>query len=149
MNDPNLPPPSPVPLPVPGHPAAPAPLSREDCLWGMLGHLSALAGIPFPIVGNIVGPLIVWQLKKDTLPFAAEEAKEALNFNISWSIWSLLLGVVPFILIITIVGILLVPLVVIAAFAVAVIWVVFMVVGGLRANEGRPYRYPLTVRFIK
>ncbi len=114
----------------------------------MLGHLSALAGIPFPLIGNIIGPLVVWQVKKDTMPFASEEAKEALNFNISWAIWTLLLGALTILLILTIFGMLLAPLVIIASMALGVVWIVFMVVGGLRANEGRPYRYPLTVRFI-
>ncbi len=109
----------------------------------MLGHLSALTGL-FSGLGAIVGPLIVWQVKKDTMPFAAAEAKEALNFNISWMLWGLILGALTALLMIVVIGVLLIPVLAILGIA----WVVFTVIAGLKANEGKPYRYPLTIRFI-
>jgi uncharacterized protein len=129
---------------------APAPLAPQGALssdeknWAMLAHLSALSGIVFPFIGNIAGPLIVWQVKKDSLPFAASEAKEALNFNISWAIWNCVIWVVTVILMLVLVGFLLLPV----AILVSVAWIVFSIIGGLRASEGKPYRYPLTLRFI-
>ena len=78
------------------------------------------------------------------MPFAAAEAKEALNFNISWLLWTLILGAVTFVLMFVFIGVLLIPVLVILGIA----WVVFSVIAGLKANEGKPYRYPLTVRFI-
>ena len=76
--------------------AAPPPvgLSAEEKQWGMFGHLSALTGIVTGGLGNFLGPLIVWQMKKDSLPFAAEQAKEALNFNITLLIVGIVFGVV-------------------------------------------------------
>ena len=110
----------------------------------MFGHLSALTGLFTGGIGNIVGPLIIWQVKKDTMPFAASEAKEALNFNISWLLWTLILVALAFILMIVFIGVLLIPVIAILGIA----WVVFSIIGGLKANEGKPYRYPLTIRFI-
>ena len=103
MNDPYAPPP-----PVP--PPAPPALSSDERLWGMLGHFSALSGLVTGGLGNIIGPLIVWQVKKDSLPFAAAEAREALNFNLSWLLWSIGLGVVTAVLMLVVIGVLLVPI---------------------------------------
>ena len=119
-------------------------LSSEERNWAMVGHLSALTGL-ISGFGYIVGPLIVWLVKKDTMSFASQEAKEALNFNISWCIWTILLGIVTFILSLILVGLLLVPVLLVIPIAMAVL----SIVAGVRAGEGRPYRYPLTVRFIQ
>jgi uncharacterized Tic20 family protein len=118
--------------------------SSEERMWAMFGHLSALTGLLTGGIGNIVGPLIIWQVKKDTMPFAAAEAKEALNFNLSWFLWALILVALTFVLMIVVIGVLLIPVIAILGIA----WVVFSIIGGLKANEGKPYRYPLTIRFI-
>lgn len=140
MNDPYAPPTS-VPPPPPPPPVG---LSSDERLWAMLGHLSALTGLLTGGIGNIVGPLIVWQVKKDSLPFAASEAKEALNFNISWLIWSLALGLVTAVLMLVFIGVLLIPVLILLGVA----WLVLTIIAGLKANEGKAYRYPLTIRFI-
>ena len=59
-----------APPPVPS--GAP---SADDRQWGMFAHLSALSGVVIPF-GNIIGPLVVWQVKKDTLPFAADQGMD-------------------------------------------------------------------------
>jgi uncharacterized Tic20 family protein len=129
---------TPPPAPTDGTPGS------EDRQWAMFGHLSALAGIFTGGVGNIVGPLIVWLVKKDTLPFAADQAKEALNFNITLLIVAValaLLSIVTFGL-----GLILViPLGVLIGIA----WLVLTIMAGIKANDGVTYRYPLTIRLIK
>ena len=140
MNDPYAPPTS-VPPPPPPPPVG---LSSDERLWAMLGHLSALTGLLTGGIGNIVGPLIVWQVKKDSLPFAAAEAKEALNFNITWLLGSLVLLAITFVLLFVAIGFLLIPVL----WGVGIAWVIFSIIAGLKANEGKPYRYPLTIRFI-
>ena len=141
MQDPYTPPtvsdPS-VPPPVGSVP------SSEERMWAMIGHLSALTGILTGGIGNIVGPLIVWQIKKDTMPFAAAESKEALNFNITWFLGSLVLIALTFVLMFLLIGFLLIPVL----WAVGIAWIVFTIIAGLKANEGKAYRYPLTIRFI-
>ncbi|MCW1914635.1 DUF4870 domain-containing protein [Luteolibacter sp. GHJ8] len=137
MNDPYLPPSVPEVAP-------PAVLSSEERNWAMAGHLSALSGW-LTGFGYIAGPLIVWLIKKDTMPFVAREAKEALNFNISWTIWLILLAIVAFILTFFVIGVLLWPVVALIPVGMSVL----SIVGGVRANEGNGYRYPLTLRFIQ
>lgn len=124
-------------------PAIPG-LSSEERNWAMIGHLSALTGW-ITGVGYIAGPLIVWLIKKDTMPFAATEAKEALNFNITWCAGVILLAIVAFILTFVLVGIFLWPVVGLIPVGMSVL----SIVGGIRASEGRGYRYPFTIRLIQ
>lgn len=122
--------------------------SAEEKQWGMFGHLSALTGVVTGGLGNFLGPLIVWQMKKDTLPFAADQAKEALNFNITLLIVGVVFGVIGAIFTAITLGlgaILVVPV----ALALGVAWLVFTIMAAMKANDGVAYRYPLTIRLIK
>ncbi|TXI48714.1 MAG: DUF4870 domain-containing protein [Lysobacter sp.] len=103
----------------------------------MIGHLSAFAGftgIPF---ANVIAPLIIWQIKKDTMPFAAEQAKEALNFNITVSI----AGIISAVLIFVVIGFVLLPI-------VMIVWIVFTIIAGIAASKGENYRYPFALRLV-
>ena len=112
-------------------------INENEKNWGMLAHLSSFAGLLIPL-GNILGPLIVWQVKKDDLPFASEEAKEALNFQTSMLIY---MGV-SVLLIIILVGFILVA-------GLAIFNLVMIVLAAISAGKGEPYKYPLNMRFIK
>lgn len=125
-----------TPPPPPPPPGMDGP-SSEARQWGMFAHLSALIGIIIPF-GNLLGPLIIWQMKKAEMPFVDDQGKEALNFQIAVTIAMLICFVLMFVLI----GMLLLPLVGIAA-------LVFTIIGGIKANEGQAYRYPFTLRLIK
>ncbi|MCX7555760.1 DUF4870 domain-containing protein [Xanthomonadaceae bacterium JHOS43] len=125
------PPPPPQDIPAVEGPSA------EARQWGLFAHLSALAGLVIPF-GNILGPLIIWQIKKAEMPFVDDQGKEALNFQITVAIAML----VCFVLMMIVIGFLLLPLVGIAA-------LVFTIIGGIKANEGVAYRYPFTLRLIK
>jgi uncharacterized protein len=111
-------------------------LTADDKLWGMLSHLLALSTFVIPF-GNIIAPLVIWQVKKDTMPFVAENAKESLNFNITASIAGFISGL----LIIVLIGWVLFP-------AVMIAWLAFTIIAGLKANEGHIYRYPYTLRLV-
>lgn len=105
--------------------------------WAMLCHLSALAMFVFPL-GNVVGPLIVWLLKKEEMPLVDREGKEALNFQITISLFALVAGLLTFILI----GL---PLLVL----IGLVNLVFIILASLEASNGRPYTYPFNLRLIK
>jgi uncharacterized Tic20 family protein len=110
----------------------------EARTWMVLCHASALAGCFLPAVAHIIGPLIIWLLKKD-------QGKESLNFQISMLIYTALLGVVFFILMWVLIGFLLLPL-----FGVLYLLdIVLVIVASIKASEGKMYRYPLTIRLIK
>ena len=123
--------------------AAPAAQSNDDRTWALIGHLSAFSAF-ITGIGCVIGPLIVWLVKRDTLPFAADQAKEALNFNITAIIVALGLGI--FTLITLGVGALItVP----AACVLFVGWFVLTIVAALKANNGEQYRYPFAIRLVK
>lgn len=128
---------SPPPEAPPPQPPAGATPPADQRQWAMIAHLSALVGLVVPF-GNIIGPLIVWLVKKDEMAFVNDQGKEALNFQITVAI-AVLVCLVLFIIFI---GVLLLPLVGLAA-------LVFTIIGGIKANEGVSYRYPLTIRLIK
>jgi uncharacterized Tic20 family protein len=111
--------------------------SREVRQWAMFCHLSALLGIWIPF-GNLIGPLILWQMKRETDPFIDAQGKEALNFQITIAIASL----ICFLLMVLIIGFFLLGILAIGA-------LVLTIIAGVKANEGFPYRYPFTWRLIK
>jgi len=118
-------------------PDSPSELSAEAKQWGMFAHLSALVGFIIPF-GTVLGPLIVWQVKKAEFPFVDDQGKEALNFQITVLIAFIACIILSFVVI----GILLLPVVGIAA-------LVFTIMAGIKANNGETYRYPYTLRLIK
>lgn len=117
--------------------------SSDERTWAMFGHLSAFTAF-LTGIGMVVGPLIIWLIKRDTMPFVADQAKEALNFNIT----VLLVGVALVLLIILTFGI-----GVLIAWPVGVVvfigWVVLTIIATVNANNGTYYRYPWTLRLIK
>jgi len=114
----------------------------------MFAHLSALLGCIITGhwlgIGCFLGPLIIWLVKKDTMPFVDDQGKEALNFNITVGIIFLAL------LLLTVITL---GLGVLIAWPVGVVvgvaWLVLTIVAAIRANEGVRYRYPYTLRLIK
>lgn len=73
-------------------------ISKEERTWGMVCHLAALAGYLFPF-GNIIGPLIVWLIKKEEMPFVADQGKESLNFQITMAILTAICIVLVFVMV--------------------------------------------------
>jgi uncharacterized Tic20 family protein len=124
-------------------------ISAEEKQWAMFAHLSALAGGILTSgwagsIGCFIGPLIIWMVKKDTMPFVDDQAKEALNFNISVALVFLAL----FLLSIVTLGIGLI-IAIPAWIVVGIAWLVFTIIAAIKAHEGVAYRYPLTLRLIK
>jgi len=118
-----------------------AKISKDACTWAMFCHLAGLGGLLVwivPVIGGIICPLILWQLKKGDDPFIDEQGKESVNFQISM----LLYWIIAWPLCFACIGIVLVPLIPIAD-------VVLVLIASIKAGNGRAYRYPLTIRFIK
>jgi len=115
-------------------------INKEARMWAMFCHLAGLCAlIPIvPVIGGVIGPLIIWQIKKDDNPYIDEQGKEAVNFQISM----LMYFIASIFLCIVCVG---------AFLVVATIFVffVFLLIAAVKANNGYHYRYPLTIRFIK
>jgi len=110
---------------------------KEERNWGMFCHLAALAGFIVPF-GNVIGPLIIWLIKKDESAFVDDQGKESLNFQISFTIYAL----VAALLIIVVIGIVLL-------IALGVLMLILVIVAAIKASNGEHYRYPMSIRFIK
>ena len=107
---------------------------KEARQWAMFCHFAAFLGMIFPF-GNLLGPLIVWQLKRETAAFVDDQGKESLNFQITVALAML----VCFLLMFVFIGIILIWVVGIAA-------LVLTIIAGIKANEGKAYRYPFCWR---
>lgn len=112
-------------------------VTKEATTWGMIAHLIALAGYVIPF-GGIIGPLVIWLVKKDDHPFIADQGKESLNFQITLAIAELLCIPLFFVCI----G---VPLIILLALAN----LIFIIVAAIAAADGKYYRYPWALRLVK
>jgi uncharacterized protein len=121
----------------PATPPAAKPTENERT-WGMLAHLSALAGIVVWLVGCIAGPFVVYIARRDQSAFVAEHAREALNFNITVVIAAIVCGLLMLVFVGVILG---------AGLFIA--WLVFTLVAAIKASEGEAYRYPISLRLVK
>jgi hypothetical protein len=121
--------------------AGPARETDKDArMWAMFCHLAGVGGLLpiIPVVGSVIAPLIIWQIKKDDFAFVDEQGKEAVNFQISVLLCALVAGLLCF----ACAGFALLPL-------VYVLDVIFLLIAAIKTNDGVHYRYPLTIRFFK
>jgi|SRR3972149_1958572 len=106
-------------------------ISKDARTWAMLCHLLA-------IFTGFIAPLVIWLVKKDEDPFIENQGKEALNFQITVAIAS----IISWLLCFACVGFVLLP-------AVLIVDIVFCILATIKANSGQAYRYPVSIRFIK
>ncbi len=131
-------------VPSPSRPGWGASVPEEARTWALLAHLCGLAGGVVPL-GNIIGPLVIWQTKGKEHAFVAQEAVEALNFQITLMIALTALGALAMVLMLVFVGVLLIPVILLAALGALVL----SVLAALEASKGRGYRYPFCLRLVK
>ena len=136
--------------------------NQSERYWAASAHFFALALALMTAwiagVAGILGAGIVYLLKHDDSPFVAQHAKEALNFNLSMLLYSLVAIVLAIVLVGTTVltlgiGIIVTGpagiLLMLAAAVIALMWLVCSVLAGVKALNGEPYRYPLSLRFLR
>ena len=117
-------------------PAAPS-TSSQTRTWCVLCHASALLGLIMHFLGHLLGPLIVWLVKRGDSSEIDAHGKESLNFQLSMLIYDIIAGILCFIVI----GI---PLLI-------ALWIantVLVIIASIKASEGQFYRYPFTIRFL-
>jgi len=103
----------------------------------MLAHLAALAGLLFPVIGNVLGTLAVRLAHPAAPDFVAAHVREALNFNLTVSIAAVACAVLA----LAFVGLLLGTVLFIA-------WLVLTLIAAIHASDGTRYRYPFAIRFV-
>lgn len=147
------PPPSPNPEPTPQPstpepPATPPPAPQPPAAggiteqqWLVFLHLSAFGGIVIPSLGHIIGPLVIWLVKKAESPAIDAAGRDVLNYQISWTIWMFAAIVIA-----AVGSCIIVPIVV--PFALAIAWLIFVIKGALAASRGETFKYPLTIKLL-
>src|ERR1700741_2368900 len=113
--------------------------TSEERTWAMAAHLSILAGGLLTSgwagsVGFFIGPLVIWAMKKDTMPFVRDQAKEALNFAITVSVVCLVLVLLT-IMSLGLGALLTIPAMVIIGFGSLIL----VIIAAMKANEGGAY----------
>ena len=121
-----------IPPPVYGQQA-----DQQTRQWAMMLHFALLAGCIIPYGGLIV-PIIIWQMKKNEMPAIDAHGKVVVNWIISLTIYLVISGILCLLLI----GI---PMV----FALLLLAVIFPIIGGIKANSGELWKYPLSIQFLK
>jgi len=111
--------------------------SSDEKQWAMIAHLSAML-LYFTVIGGVIVPLVIWQSKKDTSPFVADQAKETLNFQITMLLALCAAGILVWAL----VGI---PLLL----GLLLFHFIITIVAAVKSGEGVLYRYPFCWRVIR
>jgi uncharacterized protein len=121
---------------------------KTDRTWEILCHVAALTmfvGIP---LGNIIGPLVPWLIKKNISPSVDEHGRESLNFQITVTLLLMTASLATLLLSFILIGFLLVPVLIGLFIAVPVIDAVLVVIAAVKASNGEFYRYPFNLRLI-
>ena len=130
--------------PPPVNPPPPGPESQART-WNMFCHLSALSGFIGVPLGNVLGPLIVWQIKKNEIPSVDVHGKAALNFQLTVLMAALVGGAAALVGFLFCFGLLLVPVLIVIGLA----GLIFPIIAGIKANNGEDYKYPCSIEFVK
>lgn len=119
--------------PAPEQPA-PAGDDKETRTWAMILHLSVLSGLIVPFAGLVV-PIVIYLIKKDSMPGLVPHAHVVFN----WMISAVIYAVVGIVLTVILIGVL-------VLIAVAILTIVFPIIGGIKASEGEVWPYPLSIK---
>ena len=123
------------------------PTATSENSWALLIHLSALLhllGATFP-GANVVGPLVLWLIKRGDSAYLDDVGKRVLNFQISWAIYFAITWAAIGVLVFVLVGFLLMPLAAILAIA----WLVITIIGAIKESNRERFEFPWTIQFLK
>ncbi len=111
-------------------------IERQTRIWAMLLHFSIFLGCIVPVAG-LIAPILIWQIKKHDLPGIEVHGRNVVNFIISMLLYSIIAILLCFFMI----GFALLPV-------LGLIGIVFPIIGGIKANDGEAWSYPMMIRFI-
>jgi hypothetical protein len=114
-----------------------SPDDKETNTWAMILHLSMLSGLVVPLAGLIV-PIVIYVLKKDSLPGLKPHGYVVFN----WMISAIIYAIISVILLIVVIGGFMLA-------ALALVSLIFPIIGGVKASEGEVWPYPLSIKFFK
>ncbi|MBX8467306.1 DUF4870 domain-containing protein [Deinococcus sp. RIT780] len=120
-------------------------IPEPDRTPAIITHLSPLAGLLLPTLGNVLGPLVAWLAFRDRSGALDEQGKEALNFQLSFWLYGLGVGALAFLGTLGAFFLFFLPVMAV----LGLVPFVFMIVAVVRVSAGQPYRYPLSIRFLR
>ena len=106
--------------------------------------MSALLGFAGPHLLNVLGPLIIWLIKKQESPYLDAVGKRVLNFQISYSLYGFVAATLIGLLWWLVIGLFFVPLYAV----IAVAWLIFTIIGAVKESNGETYEYPFVIKFF-
>ena len=112
--------------------------TAEEKQMGLFLHLSQLVNIIIPPLG-IIAPIVIWQLQKDKMPALDAHGKMVTNWIISSVIYWIISCLLLFVFLLGLIPML----------GLMIAGIVFPIVGGIKANNGEFWEYPLTIKFLK
>ena len=125
------------------------PTSAESTrTWEVIAHLSALSillAVPF---GSVLGPLVVWLIKRNDSPSVEAHARAALNFHLSWTLYALLAISITTALLFVLVGFLLIPVLIVGLPLTYGCALICAIIAAVKAGNGQWFEYPLTMRLV-
>ncbi len=116
--------------------------------WEVFAHLRALSillAIPF---GNVLGPLVVWLIKRNDSPSVEAHARAALNFHLSWSLYALIAVAMTTALLFVLVGFLLIPVLAVGLPLANGIALICSIIAAVKAGNGQWFEYPLSLKLV-
>lgn len=114
------------------------PMSESEAKnWAVICHLSALSGCIIPF-GHLIVPLVIWLLQRDKHPLIDANGKEAVNFQISVTLYMM----VAAILMLVVIGFFLLGL-------IGLLALIFVIVAAVKTSNGESFQYPLSIRLIQ
>ena len=119
----------------------PAEENADARTWAMFCHLSPLIGIVVSVgLLNFVGPLVIWLVKREQYPYVDDQGKEALNYQLTLLIVSLVCLAITLASCGFLFPVMFLPL---------ILQIVFSIISSMAANKGEYYRYPYNIRIVK
>ncbi|MPZ25065.1 MAG: DUF4870 domain-containing protein [Micromonosporaceae bacterium] len=139
MTTPPQPPPPPAGPPPAGGAPPPGYANSDEKTWALVAHFGGAAGM-FVLggVGGWIAPLIALMSRGNQSATVRQHAVNALNFQLTWSI----VGVIGYLTICIVIGAVIIPV-------AALVGIIFGIIGGVKANDGVVYEYPVSVKMIK
>ena len=120
-------------------------VDATDRQWAIGLHLSALLGFAGPHLLNVIGPLIIWLIKKKDSPYLDSVGKRVVNFQISYSLYGFVAITLFGLLWWAVIGFIFLPIYAV----IAVAWLIFTILGAVKESNGETYEYPFVIKFFQ
>jgi uncharacterized protein len=122
-------------------------VTTQERQWAMFAHLSGLIAMWFGYLG-FLGPLIIWLIKKNEMPYVDQQGREAINFQLNMLLWGIALFIIGIVVTVLTLGLGLFIVAPVGA-ALVVYSIVMPIVAAVSCNSGEAYRYPYVIRIMK